>query len=305
MMYFIIERGIMGDTPFYPATKNPYDSISAFLAIFPMSIVLGLLIGIIEESSLFSARLKHLSFFRKILIKTILYVFVVLVLLLIVTFTINAVNMKLPVFHDQVVSTIVTFFTSFTLLSIVIFIGYMIGVTLFFSEIVDYLGVDVVSSFFTGKYSRSVEENRIFMFLDMKGSTTIAEKLGHQKHYRLINDYYADMTNSIVRTKGHIYQYVGDEVVIFWSLEEGLDESNCLECFFQIKGKMRNRSDYYMDNYGVVPTFKAGVHFGKVTRGQVGLIKREMLFTGDVLNTTARIQSLCNCLLYTSDAADE
>ena len=33
---------------------------------------------------------------------------------------------------------------------------------------------------------------------------------------------------------------------------------------------------------------------GNVRRGQVGLIKKEMLYTGDVLNTTARIQSLCN-----------
>ncbi len=294
LMYYIIERGLMGDANFYPSTKNPYDPISSFLAIFPMSIVLGLLIGIIEESTLFSTKLKRLSFFIKIILKTFIYVVLVLVLLLIVSFTINSFNMGLPLFHEQVLDTILNFFTSFTLLSIVIFIGFMISITLFYSEIVDYLGVDVVSSFFTGKYARSVEEDRIFMFLDMKGSTTIAEKLGHQKHYKLINDYYADMSNSIIRTKGHIYQYVGDEVVIFWNLEEGITANHCLECFFQIKGKIQHRSDYYLHAYGVIPTFKAGVHFGKVTRGQVGVIKRELLFTGDVLNTTSRIQSLCN-----------
>lgn len=294
MMYFIIERGIMGNASFYPSTKNPYDPVSAFWAVWPMSIVLGLLIGLIEESSLFTTKLKNLAFFQKIVLKTLLYVVVVLFLLLIVSFSINSVNMKLSPFDPRVLETIAAFFLSFTLLSIVIFIGFMIGVTLFFSEIVDYLGLDVVSSFFNGKYAKSVEEDRIFMFLDMKGSTTIAEKLGHKQHYRLINDYYADMTDAIINTKGSIYQYVGDEIVIFWSVKEGLEENNCVRCFYLIKERVEARSARYLEKYQVVPEFKAGVHLGKVTRGQVGRIKRELLFTGDVLNTTARIQSLCN-----------
>ena len=293
-IYFIIERGIMGDATFYPATDNPYDKVSSFLAISVMSPVLGLLVGFFEESSLFNRRLKPLSFVKKVVFKTVLYVLIVLALMLIVSFGINAANMNLPMFDERVIQTIFSFFFSFTLLSIVIFIGFMIGITLFFSEIVDFLGLDVVSSFFNGKYAKSVEEDRIFMFLDMKGSTSIAERLGHQKHYQLINDYYTDMSDAIVTTKGHIYQYVGDEIVIFWSVREGLESENCLECFYQIKERIEARRDRYLKRYGVVPSFKAAVHLGKVTRGQVGRIKRELLFTGDVLNTTARIQALCN-----------
>jgi len=296
LLYFTIERGILGDASFYPSTKNPYDPISAFWAVWPMSIVLGLLIGLIEESSLFTKKLKNLPFFQKIILKTILYVFVVLFLLLIVSFTVNSVNMNLSPFDERVLETISSFFFSFTLLSIVIFIGLMIGIALFFSEIVDYLGLDVVSSFFNGKYAKSVEEDRIFMFLDMKGSTTIAEELGHQKHYQLINDYYADMTDAIINTKGSIYQYVGDEIVIFWHVKEGEEASNCIRCFFQIRERIAARSARYLDRYKVVPEFKAAVHFGRVTRGEVGRFKRELLFTGDVLNTTARIQMLCNDL---------
>jgi adenylate cyclase len=33
---------------------------------------------------------------------------------------------------------------------------------------------------------------------------------------------------------------------------------------------------------------------GKVTTGEIGVIKKEITFSGDVLNTTARIQGLCN-----------
>jgi adenylate cyclase len=43
-----------------------------------------------------------------------------------------------------------------------------------------------------------------------------------------------------------------------------------------------------------LPEFKAGFHLGKVTTGEIGDIKKDIIFTGDVLNTTARIQGLCN-----------
>lgn len=52
----------------------------------------------------------------------------------------------------------------------------------------------------------------------------------------------------------------------------------------------------YIDTYGLVPEFKAGIHCGKVTTGEIGVIKKEILFTGDVLNTSARIQGNCNPL---------
>ena len=50
----------------------------------------------------------------------------------------------------------------------------------------------------------------------------------------------------------------------------------------------------YMDRYGLIPEFKAGLHYGQVTAGEIGIIKRDITFSGDVLNTTSRIQSQCN-----------
>jgi adenylate cyclase len=128
----------------------------------------------------------------------------------------------------------------------------------------------------------------------MKSSTTIAEKLGHVRYYQLLNDYYADITEAIIQTSGEIYQYVGDEVVVSWKMKNGLEYNNCLKCFFTIKDIFKTRSKEYIDAYGVVPGFKAGIHYGMVTTGEIGVVKKEIIFTGDVLNTTARIQSLCN-----------
>ena len=52
---------------------------------------------------------------------------------------------------------------------------------------------------------------------------------------------------------------------------------------------------YYRKNYDdIVPEFKAGLHFGFVMVGEIGIVKRDIAYSGDVLNTAARIQSKCN-----------
>ncbi len=75
---------------------------------------------------------------------------------------------------------------------------------------------------------------------------------------------------------------------------ERSNNMNCLKCFFIIKEIFRNNSEKYIEEFGLVPGFKAGLHYGKATTGEIGAIKKEIIFTGDVLNTAARIQSLCN-----------
>jgi len=138
------------------------------------------------------------------------------------------------------------------------------------------------------------EVERIFMFLDITSSTAIAENLGHVKYFELLNDFFKDLAKPIESHKGEIYQYVGDEVVVSWALKEGIAEANCLHCFFDILDTIDDLSYKYLDKYDMVPTFKAGMHYGKVSTGTIGTIKKEIIYTGDVLNTTSRIEGLCN-----------
>jgi len=138
------------------------------------------------------------------------------------------------------------------------------------------------------------EVERIFMFLDIRSSTTIAEDLGHVQYFELLNDFFRDIAEPISNNKGQIYQYVGDEVVVSWSLEDGLSEANCLQCYFDIVDIMAGYAQKYKNKYGINPSFKAGMHYGKVSTGTVGTLKKEIIYTGDVLNTASRIEGLCN-----------
>ena len=132
------------------------------------------------------------------------------------------------------------------------------------------------------------------MFLDMKSSTTIAEKIGHVKYFEMLREYYSDLSDPILQYYGEVYQYVGDEIIVSWRLKNGIEDNNCLKCFFAMKETLRNRSEKYQSKFEILPSFKAGFHVGKVTTGEIGVLKKDIVFSGDVLNTTARIQGLCN-----------
>jgi adenylate cyclase len=164
----------------------------------------------------------------------------------------------------------------------------------FLVQINHLLGEGVLWKFLQGKYHQPREEERIFMFLDMKSSTTIAEQLGHVRFYTLLNELFHEISQPVLKTKAEIYQYIGDEVVLTWQVEDGLENSNCLNTFFLFRDSLLRNGERYFKNFGVKPEFKAGLHFGKVISAQIGDLKREIVYNGDVLNTASRIQDECN-----------
>ena len=169
----------------------------------------------------------------------------------------------------------------------------VVSITQLLLQINSKFGQGIFWDIIRGKYNTPKVESRIFMFLDLNSSTTIAEGLGDKKYHELLKDFYTDITNPILDNNGEIYQYVGDEVVIAWQQGAGIAHNSCIKCFFDIKQYLHALSHKYTEKYGFLPSFKAGIHCGKVVAGEVGIIKRDITYSGDVLNTTSRIQGMC------------
>lgn len=232
------------------------------------------------------------SFPKKIISKLFLYTLVLSVLVLFLYLWAASIVSNEPLFSKKIWREYVAFLSSITHISTWIQLLFSLLVSLLYSEISENLGQNILFNFFTGRYHKPVDENRIFMFVDMKDSTTIAEKLGHKIYFKLLRDYYRSFSDTILKSYGEVYQYVGDEIVITWKLEKGLKNNRCVECFFNMKIALQKQKKNFEKKYDTIPDFKAALHFGQVTTGEIGALKKDIFFTGDVLNTTARILGL-------------
>ncbi|NJN27935.1 MAG: adenylate/guanylate cyclase domain-containing protein [Cyclobacteriaceae bacterium] len=171
----------------------------------------------------------------------------------------------------------------------------IISLFIYFLQVVrSKFGEKMMINILLGKYHYPRVESRIFMFLDMRSSTTHAESLGHIRFSSLLQHCFRDLTSAIILHDVEIYQYVGDEAILTWKVADGLRNENCLRTYFHFIQFLEKKRGYYEKKYGFLPFFKAGVHLGDVTVSEVGVVKREIAYHSDVLNTAARIQGKCN-----------
>jgi adenylate cyclase len=264
--------------------ENQIDERSLIVG-FPLGLVFGIMELFLMPKA--ARRLSSWPFTLLIVFKTVLYTTVIYVVSVIIMFLGGITEgRKLYELYDVAVSM--------EQLILVVYSLVMYGSLLFLLQVNQLLGEGILWKFIIGKYHKPREEERIFMFLDMKSSTTIAEQLGHKRFYKLLNELFHEISQPVLETKAEIYQYVGDEVILTWTMKDGLENSNCLKSFFMFQSNLAKHAARYQKNFGLYPRFKAGLHFGKVISAQIGDLKREIVYNGDILNTTARIQSECN-----------
>src|SRR5882757_2994240 len=292
IIYTLLEKGLLGNLRYYPATGNNYIFERSIFTTPFSALLTGILIGVLEIVYFRKWFIKK-SFTKKILYKSLIYL-VIILLFLTITLIITANDVPAAITSKSFWSSALAFFTDYSMLSVMLYIASIVVVTQFYTEVSESMGPGVLSNFFMGKYHSPIEEERVFMFLDMKSSTEIAEKLGHVKYFEMLKEYFSDLSEPVIDYGGEIYQYAGDEMIVSWNLKNGLKDNNCIRCFFAMKASIIGQDGKYKEKFGVLPRFKAGFHYGKVTTGEIGVLKKEIIFTGDVLNTTARIQGLCN-----------
>jgi len=152
------------------------------------------------------------------------------------------------------------------------------------------IGANVLRYFATGVYHRPKGEERVFLFLDLEGSTQLAERLGSARYFELLRRVVDDLSHAVLETGGEIYQYAGDEVVVTWPLARGVRAANCVRCFFEARTAIGREAPRYQRDFGVVPRFRGGLHGGLVTAGELGDLRVQIVFVGDILNTAARLE---------------
>jgi adenylate cyclase len=171
-------------------------------------------------------------------------------------------------------------------------------------EVGRLLGFGTIKDLLTGRYVRPHRERRAFLLIDMKGSTTLAERLGPLRFHELLNTFFRDVSDAALECDAEIHKYVGDEAILTWT--DATDD--CLRCPFVVRDLIERGRPTYLARFGVVPEFRAALHYGEVVAGEIGDVRREIAYVGDTLNVAARLleatKELGRDVLATADLLD-
>lgn len=273
---------------------NEFSCVSDFPLLFrlgTMGFVVGMTVAVSDV--FFLARItRGLNFILTLVVGTLFYVTLSMGVLLMYVIVEDYLHFGAEgVFSIE--SRLRTFFSGeFSILTFfLVIVGFFINS---FRLVIQRVGEKNFWNAVTGRYHNPHHQERVFMFLDLRSSTTHAEKLGCERYHNLLHDVFTDIEGPIDRYEGEVYQYVGDGVVLTWTTEKGVTDLNCLRCFFAIIDCLESRSGRYEERYNLIPQMKAGLHSGRVIAGEVGEEKREIVFHGDTVNTASRIQGECN-----------
>jgi class 3 adenylate cyclase len=164
-------------------------------------------------------------------------------------------------------------------------------------QLVRLVGSRDVMRLLLGTYSTPAQERRAFLFIDMQGSTTIAESLDSRDFAALKNDCFHDLAVAVEATRGDLFKYVGDGAIVTWrTATGGGDGAAWMRCHFALRDRLQRRASHYHARYGLLPRFRSGCAGGLVTVSEIGDIKRQIDYSGDALNVAARLQGECGRL---------
>ena len=278
LIYFAIDE----------VSPDKLDLAESFLSAFIIGLLLGLTNGFLEVF-IFRQRFKRLRFSYTVILKTFLFAAAFIAT---VVFFIQIKNYLLApsgLYEKPVHDELGEFFGSSEFFKHGLYAVLFSFVINFFLQIDNKMGKNVLFNLFIGKFHRPRKQKKIIMFLDLTSSTSIAEKIGDHKYSALLRDFFFDIDEIISETKGAVYQYIGDEVVILWDVKEGIDNSNWIRCYYEPKKSIYIKIDKYNELYTAFPRFKAGIHLGEVIVSEVGGLKSEIAYHGDTVNTASRL----------------
>ena len=123
----------------------------------------------------------------------------------------------------------------------------------------------------------------------MKNSTGMAERLGAVRFHELLNDFFRDVADAALECDGgdpQVCRRRGDPDL---ARRPRSADGECLRCPFVARDFIERHRKTYLARFGVVPAFRAAIHYGEIVAGEIGDVRREIAYVGDTLNVAARL----------------
>ena len=273
----------------YPVLADGFSEIIPFVNGFTVGLVGGLVISFLELE-IFDPLKRRSSFIKTFTLKTSIY-FIFFALLIPGIMAFNESIYLERGYLEHIKSDEFQSFLFKEDFDVLLFYSFVfIGFIIFIQQINRKLGQGVLINYVSGRFYEPKEVERIFMYLDLRSSTTIAEQLGEIRFHNFLHDFFLDITECILSAKGVIYTYVGDQVIVTWKMKTGLEKANCIMAYFSAKNQIKRLREQYLEKYGFVPRFSTSFHCGNVIIGELGDVKSQIVYQGEVLYQTSAIE---------------
>ena len=161
---------------------------------------------------------------------------------------------------------------------------------------IGFIGAKTLFDLVIGRYHRPVLERKVFLFLDMKGSTQIVERLGPVNGKALLGKFLFDLSNPITNHLGDIYLYAGDGLIAMWDWDDAIRDGNIFAAVDAIYAMMEREKAAYETQFDCVPGFRIGIHGGDVIVSEQGDAKRSIGVYGETINIAARLEQAAKTL---------
>jgi len=170
-------------------------------------------------------------------------------------------------------------------LLVVVFINFAV-------RIHSLVGTRVLLNFLLGRYHRPLREEQVFMFVDFLDARGLSKALGDIRAQSLIAAVFFDIDEPVQECGGEIHRYIADELVVTWPLARGIKDARCVKCALKIDALIQANAERYRKAYGETPRLRMALHGGPIVVSEIGDERREIVYFGDTINTTARLRGL-------------
>lgn len=139
-----------------------------------------------------------------------------------------------------------------------------------------------------------VSKHVTVLFLDIRGFTSLSEKLTPAEVVDILNTKFTMITNTALQYEGSIDKFIGDAAMILFNAPLDVEdhELKAVLTAYHIQKNMKPIQQEIMQKYGVEVAIGIGIHTGPVVIGNIGsYLRMDYTAIGDTVNTASRIES--------------